>query len=448
MRRPEFRYDFTIDGHQSTGTSRSQSSRGVKRLSDYDFRNRAIHAQLLMGGVGDEEIWAQDLWRVARAVYLADRRSPRRQTADGWTRMIELSAQVHEPARWEQSHLDELNVLLQVLTGDRWDIHVYGGLSITRTFPEEPWATHVALFSGGLDSTAYAADSAARLGPDDRILFVAYDASVKGRQQRVFDDIENLAPKRVRLQSASVRPYGKALDTSNRSRSFLFITTAVCLAAIHGVRTVAVPENGQLAINPALTPGRRSACSTRSVHPWVLHNLNRIIDGLGGNVTVTNPFLHLTKGEVCECALESAGLTIETLERTVSCGHPTTAPRPYYHCGHCFPCLVRRSGLHKILNGRPDRSGYAVDPPDIDLTDTSTVSRDRAADLRDLIRWLHSDFTVDDLIADAPFPSQIPPHTVMPVLQRGRHELGSMLDELIPETYDAVRSASGTVYSK
>jgi hypothetical protein len=188
-----------------------------------------------------------------------------------------------------------------------------------------------------------------------------------------------------------------------------------------------VPENGQLAINPALTPGRISACSTRSVHPQTLFLINKIISGVDGNVVVHNPYLALTKGDVCKRAID-ANITIDVLQRTVSCGHPTTARahgNPDYHCGHCFPCLVRRSGLSAALDGTPDPTGYLVD---IAALDPSDRAEKNATDLRDLMLWLSHDFTAHDLIADASLPSDVHPDTLMPVLLRGRQEMTDYLN--------------------
>lgn len=81
---------------------------------------------------------------------------------------------------------------------------------------------------------------------------------------------------------------------------------AVSVIELEGLRIVAIglervslPENGQLAINPPLTPGRLGALSTRSARPNTITLLNRAISGVGGTVKVTNPLLDRTKGEVC-----------------------------------------------------------------------------------------------------------------------------------------------------
>ncbi|MFF3224626.1 hypothetical protein ACFYV7_17670 [Nocardia suismassiliense] len=295
------------------------------------------------------------------------------------------------------------------------------------------------MFSGGLDSTAYAVDRASKLDNHGRAVFVAYNRPLKDIPNQVFRDIKHLTREvggQADLEQIGLTPlsHGRGWDTSNRSRSLLYIATALCVAVNHRVNRVAIPENGQLAINPALTPARHGACSTRSAHPWILYLINKLIDGLGGHVTVENPYLELTKGQVCKVALDiarQADLGYEALERTVSCGHPTTVRPTYSHCGYCFPCLVRRSGLHFAFAGHPDGTRYAVELSDIDLTNPRNP---RAVHLRDLCFWLGTEFSGDDLLADAPLPADINLDTVKHVVDAGRRELKTMLSDLVPET--------------
>lgn len=416
-----FRYSFSAQGQR-------KRQHGGVLLSDRDFHDLPEHMRTLTAVDNQQQSWAQDLLIIAKAAYLADRRSPRRAAPDGWTRSIALSVQLHEPDRWTETVLATVNQLLQFLTGDRWSVDIYGGATRQPSLHDDHRATHVGLFSGGLDSTAYAAELATRLTDNNYAVFVAYDWNLHTPQRDVFHRIKHLSHGRVHLHQIRLNPkaYGGKLDGSNRSRSLLFIATAVCLAAIHCLTTATVPENGQLAINPALTPGRISACSTRSVHPQTLFLINQIISRVGGNVVVHNPYLAFTKGDVCRKAIE-ANITIDVLQRTVSCGHPTTARahhNPDYHCGHCFPCLVRRSGLHTALDDTPDPTGYLVDIAALDPHDRSEKD---ATDLRDLMLWLSHDFTAHDLIADSSLPTDVHPDTLMPVLLRGREELSNYL---------------------
>ena len=308
---------FAFTNHGSTWPRK-----GWERLSDADFLDRKWRLDAFLALASLAPAWAYDLQEIARAVFLVDKRYRHVDTADRWTRTIELSVQVLEPDMWTTQACRELDALLGMLTGDRWSISVHGGAQRDpqQKIPFDQRAAQVALFSGGLDSTCYAA----HVGNDDTgpLLLIAYDDWIKTRQRDICTAIQRRTPRSLDLRQGAQRPRtdDNGLEQSSRSRGFLYMATAVCAAAAHHVTEVAVPENGQLAINPPLTASRLGALSTRSVHPWTIDRLNRVIAAVGGNVTLTNPLLSLTKGEVCELAI-NANLTPSDLQHTVSCGN-------------------------------------------------------------------------------------------------------------------------------
>lgn len=141
---------------------------------------------------------------------------------------------------------------------------------------------------------------------------------------------------------------------------------------------------------------------------------------------MVNPLLSFTKGEVCGQAIK-AGLSPDALARTVSCGDPSSARYAHQgrlNCGHCYPCLVRRSGI--LSAAGTDRTDYRLDLTRID-------TRAKVAEhLRALARWLADDFGFRDLVADMPFPGSTPIPAVLPMLRRGRHELAAMVEQVVP----------------
>jgi hypothetical protein len=271
-------------------------------------------------------MWADDLLRVARAVYLVDKRAVRPRGRQPWTREIHLRIQLADNDRWEGRPLVLLEEMLRVLTSDVWHISTIGGaqpLDRQGRLDQSSTVAEVALFSGGLDSVAYAAQQS--LLPGGPLLLIGHDfADGYIPQQQLFAAIERHPERHRPIEYLPVGDVptstGTGTERSSRSRGFLFAATAVFAAAAHGIREAIMPENGQLAINPPLTPARLAASSTRSVHPWVLRHLNDLINALGGDVTVRNPFLMLTKGDVCRVATQS-GLSARDLAATVSCGN-------------------------------------------------------------------------------------------------------------------------------
>lgn len=402
-------------------------------LSGDNFRGDWRQLLQAFGAAPKPPAWAQDLLRLAQVVYLVDRCAPREAAPDGWTRNISVTIELIDPDPWD-AHLGLVTALLSTLTSDRWKIQVTDGAAPLPAQPpmvSDP-VTEVALFSGGLDSLAYAARRA-REGANGLLLVAQYDSNRK-QQRRLYGVISTINPS-VRLcqfwhdVQASSLPGNRRKqewEPSTRSRGLLFAAAAIHTAAAHGVATVMIPENGQLAVNPPLMANRVGACSSRSVHPRTLDLLNQLIRavaGTGAPVEVTNPQLTMTKADVCRRALR-AGLGAGELATAESCGHPPqrrgNGPA---HCGYCFPCLIRRAALWDVLGGA-DPTVYQADPWEPGAT------REKRADFLALRHWLAADFGVRDLVADIPLPANAPIATLLDVIRRGRAELKAFFDSL------------------
>lgn len=407
---------------------RGKSARsGVTQLRDKDLRASASVIHRLGMRSGAEAPWADDLLRIARGAYLADKRSARGPADDGWTRTIFLTVEVTDPELW-RPHTPQIDRLLTLLTGDEWRVSCVAGATpyaagYSPLFSSE--GAEVALFSGGLDSTAYAATR--MHAGDGPLILVSYQEPDDARYQRkLVQEIERLGDRQVQHYELPIQTFsegGENLELSARSRGLLFMATAMYVASGHGATGIAVPENGQLAVNPALTPARPAACSTRSVHPTTLAILQRLVAAVGGDIEITNPFAGLTKGEVCSQALR-AGLREDALWTTVSCGRPPVRRgSDSFHCGRCFPCLVRRSGLRSAV-GR-DETVYEHE--------FGPLAGSRwPDDLYALFRWLTRPFSRRDLLGDLVLPDDTDLTAVMDVLQRGRSELIEMLRSNLP----------------
>lgn len=412
-------------------------------LSDaayWESPSRAPDRRQLLAPAPD---WADDLQRVARAVFAADRHALRTDGFDRWTRHIRLSVPVAAPDHWARA-LPHLTVLLETVTGDRWEVEFRPFATpppraFPLTFAPSDLAREVALFSGGLDSLGWAAQRATVRTPAALLLVTFEERNFEAVQEGAFRAVSRRSgrPLRRLVQSQTVRGLpgsGTALERSTRSRGLLYATAAVHAAAAEGVPVVRIPENGQLALNPPLSPGRAGACSTRSVHPWTLHHLNRVIaevDGSAragatgtapGTVRVENPFADLTKGEVCAVARDT-GMPRAVLESALSCGNPPSRhPRgsSLGHCGLCFPCLVRRAGLLHAFG--EDRTPYETDPWEAGLP------QGPAGHWQALRRWLETPCTALDLVADTPLPPGARPEELIRVVERGRDELRALVD--------------------
>lgn len=397
-----------------------------KHLSDKDYRGSIERIKASAMLVRSTPVWAEDLLRVLRAVNLADRHVSRANSDDRWSREFEVGVEVSDADRWS-SALPVLENLLMVLTDDNWHLSTNSGADPIDSRPRmmDVWvAEAVALFSGGLDSTCYAARHLAQSAGN--LLLVSHDqANAHAPQEHLLQLLKKgLPPDRQverRSMSSEVWTRGKRLESSTRTRGLSYIASAVFAAAAHQVQTVIVPENGQLAINPPISPARRGACSTRSVHPAVLSGINQVIDTVGGNVTLENPFLTETKGDVCRIGLE-AGLSESDLAETVSCGSHTIQRR-FGNCGYCFPCLIRRSGL--LSAGEADLTKYGYE---FDQIYSDPV---RSQHLQDLRLWAAREFGARDLLADVALPPTVPLADALDVISRGRVEISRMLASFV-----------------
>jgi hypothetical protein len=417
-----FRFDID-DGNWHSSTEPGWTR---LRLTQFRATMKGLSRFAAPAGYATTE-WGEDLFLVARAIYLADRTAPRESVPDRWTRDIEVRIPVQQRDRWTPAALTALHELLPLLTGDRWSVTIKSTdrrYTINEAIPlsaadgtplcSRP-ADEVALSSGGLDSASYAALSAQG---NSATAYVGY------AHPKLLNRVKDLAG-RLELPSA-FHPVDLGVfdpqDITFRSRGLLFVGTAVWVASAFRAARVTVPENGQLALNPPLTPARLASCSTRSVHPRTLFLLNRLLAELEIPIEVANPFADKTKGEVCRDAL-AAGADPQTLFRTISCGHPPIerGRAQLGHCGRCFPCLVRRSALLAAV-GR-DESDYERDYGEWN------------DDVLALRRWLGTRFTPTDLLADTPLPPTTELFDRYRTIIRGRQELAQLFQSL-PHGHD------------
>ena len=241
----------------------------ISEDSFQETERRITGRHRLPGPVPD---WADDLFRIARAAFLADKHIRRADMEDRWTRRIHLSIPVLDPDRWEAAApLRHITALLQTLTSDLWDVQ-YRGLTkhqVEEAIPDlaAEQASDITLFSGGLDSLSWAASLAAADTSRPLLLVMFREIGLLRLQQQVYASVKRVAKSRdVLLLPMSQTPAGdgsgKRLETSSRTRGLLYMAGAIRAATAHSGTRVHVPENGQLALNPPLTPSRSAACSS------------------------------------------------------------------------------------------------------------------------------------------------------------------------------------------
>jgi 7-cyano-7-deazaguanine synthase in queuosine biosynthesis len=280
-----------------------------------------------------------DFLQLCLAVCATDFAAPRRTSADGWTRVLDLTVGLLEPLRWAP-HVPKLESMLRLLTGDFWTLRFTAGGVAPPEGKDKPIDSDcVSLLSGGLDSLIGGIDLV-KLGRKPLLV-----------SQKAFEDTDRqrriaaaLGRKAAHLQlSHGIYIIGDR-ESSTRARSLAFYAFAVVAASRIKADAVDifVPENGFISINPPLVPGRVSSLSTRTTHPRFIRELQEVLDAVGINVRLHLPYGLLTKGQMMNQCRDQ-GLLTSLAGDTTSCGRYRTYNRR--HCGRCVPCMIRRAAF-------------------------------------------------------------------------------------------------------
>lgn len=290
---------------------------------------------------------AWDFLTIALAAIVADAATLRRNSPDGWTREISLDLALAEPEAW-QPHVPLLITALEFLTTDIWDIEITAKASVPFKMPKVPQAPEadcVALLSGGLDSLIGGIDLVAA---GKKPFFVSQTVRGDAAKQEAFAHRLGADLPYIQLNhNANTAGTAGPDETTQRVRSLIFIGYAVLIASTLAQSDgrpvdVYVSENGFISINPPLTPMRVGSLSTRTAHPRFLSLLQQLLDAIGLNVHLINPYRIRTKGQMmAECSNQT--LLTDLAHLSTSCGR--FQRYNYHHCGRCLPCQIRRAAF-------------------------------------------------------------------------------------------------------
>ena len=361
-----------------------------------------------------------DLMLLGAGAYCVDRTARRRGTTDGWTRNLQLRLPVGDVSAWTEAGWIPA---LRFLTGDAWNIEPYASathpLGGIVGVPQQEAPTGldvdgVCLFSGGLDSLCGVIDLLEE-DPRRRLCLLSHHegGQASTAQQTLFTALagyygtDRIVLRRLYLRPAPVnqfqaRPLPNGRENTTRSRSLLFLSTALAMATASGPQVpVYVPENGFIGVNVPLTRARAGSLSTRTTHPHFMNLLAAASNAIGVPNPVINPYRVTTKGEMLARS-RNPDLLRRLAPDSLSCAHPETAryaKRPQGNCGYCFPCLIRRASLAHV---GWDNSHYAWDV----LTEGELLNprTRRGADLRAIIAGAFTDRPDRDVLRNGPLP--------------------------------------------
>ena len=318
-----------------------------------------------------------DLLEVATYVYCADQLIARGGDAmqalgTKWRRKFHFIVAVREPDRWRPPAVSEtLARLLSFMSDDEYTFRFERAASPVPgdsyfDFADKPdfvfKADEVVMFSGGLDSLSGAAAKLANTTA--RLLLVSHQSSPKmaERQRYLATELLRRFPGRVfHVPVQITKRNERAVETTQRSRSFLFASIATVLGYLAKQLRLRFYENGVISFNLPIATQVVGARATRSTHPRVMHELQIFLSALLQNeIELQNPYIWKTKSEVVS-ALAEAG-HVDLLRHAVSCSHVHGMTRLKTHCGRCSQCLDRRFATLAAGLGEEDpEEMYEVD---------------------------------------------------------------------------------------
>ena len=386
---------------------------------------------------------AIDLMLLAALVNAGDTRVSRSINAqDGWTREIDLYVPVSAPMTWGDE-TQNVEALLKFLTGDRWRVFFRSRTDRTAILADQPKGfvidrlTEVCLLSGGLDSLIGAIDLLAN-GKQPMFVSHYWDVETAKAQAYILRALEKhfsgneITSLRVRLGFDRNHLDTGETEATQRGRSFLFYALAALAASSYDrPMAVNIPENGLIALNVPLDPLRFGTLSTRTAHPHVLVGMRWLTDAVGLSVSFSNPYRHMTKGEMVSGCADGAFLR-RVVGDSMSCSSPAKArykglsPR---HCGYCVPCLIRRASLKAGL-GEKDPTLYTVENLRAQTLATDRVEGEHIRSFQLMVKRIKTAPGLARILVHKPGPLIDAPDEVPEygdVFRRGIIEVGKLL---------------------
>jgi hypothetical protein len=298
-----------------------------------------------------------DLIRLATFVYSADTRIPRGTEKDvfgaKWSRQFRMVLPVRDLAFWDDAATKELlTSTLNFLTGDEF---IFEFVNRSEKESAQPYFQFqdasdtspvdvVIPFSGGADSLAAVLIA---LAEKRKPILVSHRAAPKidKRQKDLVSLLKGLYNDWTfpHLSLWVHRVTGeRAVEYTQRSRSFLFTSLSVVAAAMLNIDEVRLCDNGIVSINLPQSGQNLGTLLSRSTHPRYLSLAQTLMRAVTSReqFSIKNSLLFKTKKEVVE-VIASSGHP-ELLQETVSCAHVEGTTKLQPHCGVCTQCIDRR----------------------------------------------------------------------------------------------------------
>lgn len=166
------------------------------------------------------------------------------------------------------------------------------------------------------------------------------------------------------------------------------------------------------------------------MHPFYMARWNKLLDSLGIDGELVNPFWNKTKGEMAD---ERANTDVldKAVGHSLSCSSLAKARwkgEPQGHCGYGLPCLIRRASL----SGN-DPTEYGVSDLATHTLDTRQAEGQQVRSFQLAIRRLARRPDLARVLIHKPGPLSDYPERIdayADVYRRGLKEVGEILDSV------------------
>lgn len=346
-----------------------------------------------------------DLLEIATYVFAADRLTTRGPIDaleyHRWPRKFEFHIKVRDASFWNRDPVIEtLRSALSFMTGDT--SYTFDFKAGHRTPPANlfdqagvafpvPKKASIMLFSGGLDSLAGAVECLRTTS--DHLCLVSHRSQpgTTRTQQGLADALEERFGGRILRFPFSCSLHGKrAVEETQRSRSFLYTAIAFAVASALGQTQFTIYENGFTALGLPERQDLMNARASRTTHPKTIKLLEQLFCQIAKHrFVILTPYLWNTKADMFLKLREHS--CDDLITSSVSCGRTFQHMEQATHCGGCSQCIERRFAAYASdMEGVDSDSGiYASDFLRHTITDgdarTTVIDFIRLA--RDLATW-------------------------------------------------------------
>lgn len=320
----------------------------INCFNDENPYNKHYNDSNLLGINAYDNTLVLDFFDMISYICYTDFYTKRQEDLDN-TEKLKVEIPVNNLKKFEKIEEQIEKLLTYMTNGEKWNINFKKQnkrkkLERKQTTLVNKKYNSIALLSGGLDSLAGAC-----VEKENSTLFVTYASNdiENNNAQIIYDSIiKNVNNGHVSIGKVNCE---EEAHYTERTRSLIFIASCLIYADYYKIPTIKIYENGIMSLNPKFNFSRRV---TKTTNQKTLYMINEILNILGINIKVENPFKYMTKKEIIELIPEEFNEIIQKRTRTCSKNsgiiHFRNKNRGNFHCGICIACMLRQIGMVNI----------------------------------------------------------------------------------------------------